>query len=452
MKDKDLQQLLDEVAGRLGVVGAQLGVYHDGVQREFATGQRNRELGLSVTTDTLFQIGSTTKVFTAALVMSLVDAGKLDLDTPVCQYIEDLRLADTDAQQRMTLRHLLSMSSGLDNGTYHDYGRGDDALGRYVQALAGLPQIFAPGAAFGYSNASTNVAGHAAARVLGQTWERALTDRILAPLELASTKLLAEDLLLHPVALGYYKPEPEAQLQRTPVGILRSMGPSGAMTYSTAGNLLALARMFLDSGRSLQGTPVLSAAAIETMQQPQVKLPTRLFADEWCVGAYRKQWGNDVLHGHSGTTGSGSSMLLWCPARRVAIATTVNVANQGYPLADRIFDVVFPNLFGIPKPGSLAPPPAPGVRVDHDVYVGRFEAHAMTLDVTSKDGKLMLDGSIWSNPVTDCELIPLGESRFLPRDPTVSGNRNWDVAFWGRDSRGRTTHFLQGVFPLRRTG
>ena len=50
------------------------------------------------------------------------------------------------------------------------------------------------------------------------------------------------------------------------------------------------------------------------------------------------------------------------------------------------------------------------------------------------------------------ELVPIGDDRFLPVDPAMGGNRGWDVAFWGTDGSGRATHFLNGVFGMRRTG
>lgn len=135
---------------------------------EVATGLANRERNLPVTGDTLFQIGSTTKVFNAALVMALVDEGKLDLDLPVRTWITDFRLADESAARRITLRQPLSMWAGLDNGPYQDYGRGDDAVARYVASLAPIPQVFEPGTAFGYSNVGSSVAGLAAQRAMGR--------------------------------------------------------------------------------------------------------------------------------------------------------------------------------------------------------------------------------------------------------------------------------------------
>jgi CubicO group peptidase (beta-lactamase class C family) len=454
MDDKELQSLLDDTATRLRVVGAQMAIYIGGEQREFTTGYRNLELKLPVTPDTLFQIGSTTKVFNAVLVMMLVDTGKVALDAPIQEYLADFRLADSEAARTITLRHLLSMTAGLDNGTYYDHGRGNDALGRYVEALSAIPHIFAPGSGFGYSNASTNVAGHALARVTGQPWEQLLMERVFAPLGLTQCELFAEDLLRHPLALGYVVSEARVERARA-WSYPRSIAPAGGLTCSSAGDLVRLARLFLSHGRSIAGLQVLSPDAVRTMQEPQIKLPTRLYADEWCVGPYRKRWGGYELHGHSGTNLGGSSMLLWCPEKNVAIATVVNVANQGYPLADAVFDVVFPRIFGIDKPATLTPANATPISADLAPYAGRFEAFGMRYSFAVEDGRLMLSAvapEMGLIAATKCELIPLGEDRFLPSDPRISGNRNWDIAFWGRDINGRPSNLAQGVFPLRRTG
>jgi CubicO group peptidase (beta-lactamase class C family) len=89
---------------------------------DFVTGMANAELGLPMTAETVVQIGSTTKVLNAALIMSLVDDGTLDLDRPVKAYIPNLDLEDDDAERTITLRQLLSMTSGLDNGPYTRHG------------------------------------------------------------------------------------------------------------------------------------------------------------------------------------------------------------------------------------------------------------------------------------------------------------------------------------------
>ena len=87
------------------------------------------------TTDSVFQIGSITKVWTATVVMQLVDEGLLDLDTPVVEVLPELQLADPDVTKQVTMRHLLTHTSGIDGDVFTDTGRGDDCLEKYVALL-----------------------------------------------------------------------------------------------------------------------------------------------------------------------------------------------------------------------------------------------------------------------------------------------------------------------------
>ena len=452
---RKLQALLDETARALGIVGAQLAVFDGQNVAEFATGFANLERKLSVTPDTLFQIGSTTKVFNAALIMTLVDEGKLDLDTPVTKWITDFALPEADAANRINLRQLLSMSSGLDNGPYQEYGRGDDALDRYVAALSSIPLIFPPGTAYGYANAGTNVAGLAAERAMGKNWETLLAERVLKPLGLEQSANFPEDLLFHSVALGYARRAGSTEPTRVRFwGLPRSMAPAGGTLCCSAGDLVRFGRMFLSDGKSATGTAVLSPAAVRTMHTPVVTLPAKLIAQRWCAGPYYKQWGGVELFGHSGTNSGGSSTLLWCPSKRFAIATIANVPNQGYPLADRVFDAVLPEMFGVTKPKLPTAATATRVSVDLKRYLGRFQSWGSTITFVDEGGKLIArvqsgtgDPSRAPNMVS--EIVPIGDDRFLPVDPAMGGNRGWDVAFWG-DSGGRATHFLNGVFAFRR--
>ena len=73
--------------------------------------------------------------------------------------------------------------------------------------------------------------------------------------------------------------------------------------------------------------------------------------------------------------------------------------------------------------------------------------------MTDEGGKLVARTFSGRNeqPNLTSEIVSMGEDRFLPVDPAMGGNRGWDVAFWGNDG-GKATHFLNGVFAMRRTG
>ena len=100
------------------------------------TASLNKDTGVEATTDSVFQIGSITKVWTATVAMQLVDEGLLDLDAPVADVLPELRLADPDVAKRVTMRHLLTHTSGIDGDVFTDTGRGDDCLEKYVAQLA----------------------------------------------------------------------------------------------------------------------------------------------------------------------------------------------------------------------------------------------------------------------------------------------------------------------------
>src|SRR3954466_14290626 len=113
----EVQGWLDENVASLvekyDVRGAAWAVLHDGEVVDGAAGILSKATGVEATADSVFQIGSITKVWTATLVMQLVDEGKLDLEAPVRQYLPEFRLAVEDAAAAVTVRQLLNHTAGF---------------------------------------------------------------------------------------------------------------------------------------------------------------------------------------------------------------------------------------------------------------------------------------------------------------------------------------------------
>lgn len=451
-----VQALADEVAADLGIVGAQVAIATGEDILEVATGLANAEQGRPVTTETLFQVGSTTKLHTALLVMQLVDEGLVGLDEPVASYLPGIPLGTDDTwTAEVTPRQLMSMTSGIDNGPYDDTGVGDDSIARSVAQIAPIPMTHRPGTAYGYSNASTNVSGLLVERITGLTWDAAMEGRLLTPAGLSRSVTTPYDLLFHEVAVGHLPgPDGEPVVIR-PFGLPRGMGPAGGTLCTSAGDLVRLAQLFLREGAAADGTRVLSAEAVTQMHTRQVDVPAVLFADGWCVGPFVKVWDGVQVFGHTGTNTGGSSCLLWVPEFGVAIATTVNVANMGYPFADRVVREVFERLVGIVKPG--VPDPVPLDPAEVAQVVGYYEMYGAGYDVVANEAGLSLTVTgtagapgteSWSQAT---DLIPIGAYRYLPTDEAITANHMWEIAFVPPTDGEGCPLLYNGAFAARRT-
>src|SRR4051812_21796697 len=103
---------IERAMDKYAVPGVALGIIQDGAIETMGFGVTSVENPLPVDADTLFQIGSISKTFTATAIVRLVEAGMLDLDAPLRRYLPDLRLADEGVAERVTLRHVLSHRGG----------------------------------------------------------------------------------------------------------------------------------------------------------------------------------------------------------------------------------------------------------------------------------------------------------------------------------------------------
>src|SRR4029453_15299233 len=117
------QSRLDELARRHAVPGASLAVLADAEVTALATGVLHAGTGVEATTDSLFQIGSITKLYTATVLLRLVDQGLASEDTPVVEIVPEFRVADPQVSRGGALGALLSPPSGINGDFAHDTGR-----------------------------------------------------------------------------------------------------------------------------------------------------------------------------------------------------------------------------------------------------------------------------------------------------------------------------------------
>ena len=139
----------------------------------------------------------------------------IDLDEPVRRYLPNFQVADDAVSEAVTIRHLLTHTSGIDGDHFADTGRGDGALRRYVETCAELPQVHPLGATMSYCNTGYTVLGRMLEVVTDTVWDDLLRTRLIQPLELTHTVTLPEDVLRFRAAIGHIQP-PGQELRPAP--------------------------------------------------------------------------------------------------------------------------------------------------------------------------------------------------------------------------------------------
>ncbi|MFI6662110.1 serine hydrolase [Streptomyces sp. NPDC050523] len=416
------QRRLDALAARHKVPGATLGILrlrpgaddslHD-ERVDAAGGVLNVDTGVPATADSVFQIGSMSKVWTATLVMQLVDEGRLDLDEPLLTVLPELRLADPEATKAVTMRHLLTHTSGIDGDVFTDTGRGDDCLEKYVAGLADVAQNHPLGATWSYCNSGFSLMGRVVEKLTGVTWDEAMRERIFGPLGLGHTGTLPEEALLHRAAAGHVTHGGGAP-ERAPVWSLpRSLGPAGLIN-STVADVLAFARAHLCGGRTADGGSLLSEAGTAEMAERQAELPDPYtLGDSWGLGWIRFTWGGQLVLGHDGNTIGQLAFLRLLPAQGIAVTLLTNGGNAR-DLYEDLFREIFAELAGIDIPRPPAPPQHPPT-VDVGRHTGVYERAGMRIDVLERDGEGVLRTTA-TGPLAELVPDPVEEHTMTPLD------------------------------------
>ena len=380
------------------------------------------------TPDTQYRVGSITKTFTAAAILQLRDAGRLDLEDTLDEHVEGVPHAPS-------LRRLLSHTSGLQRETHDDAWltkRFADAA-ELVETLERAEQVLPAGARFHYSNLAFALLGIVVERVSGLAYPDYVRQRLLEPLGLERTSFEPQA----PAATGYLvQPYAEGVWDEAPVET--GAWIAAGQLWGTVRDLCRWAAFLADPDES-----VLSRASVEEMRTVQTIDDHERWTSGYGLGLGLRRDGERVLAGHGGSMPGFIAGVLVSPRERVGAAVLTNSSTA------RIADLV-PKLVTTtadrwpvpPEPWHVEEPPPDDVLpllglwfLEGDEVVfswrnGRLEARAR-------------DDPDWKAPSV---FVREGEDRWR----TESGPEHGELLRLERDDEGRLARMVWAGYPVTR--
>lgn len=300
-----------------------------GVVLEKSYGFRDLTTHAPVTAQTLFNIGSISKSFTALGIAQLVDHHKLDLDVPIIGYAPDLRLGDPRMTRSLTLRQLLSHTSGLPPDEQWPSQVPSSRKG-IIREFATMPITAQPGTRFQYCSRCVVLAAYVLERVSGQTWETYTRTQILAPLGMTAASFGPSGLerttdaaqpYQHDAALGH------VQVPWGRLAYLDPLGPAGGMDASIA-ELTRYALFQLGDGMMF-GRRVLSAQMMAELHRPEIAVGSAwtsvLFEDlHYALGWFTAEYRGVRLIYHNGANPGFRAAIVLVPSAKAGVVVLAN--------------------------------------------------------------------------------------------------------------------------------
>jgi CubicO group peptidase (beta-lactamase class C family) len=345
-----LDDLIAEQMGEHHIAGAIVSVVKDG-ELFLAKGYGSADLenGTPVDPDqTLFSVGSLSKLFTWTAVMQLAEQGQVDLHADVNSYLKGSPIPATYPEP-ITLAHLMTHTTGFEELATARFPLDVDLvlpLDEYVDEMQPA-RVRPPGTTVGYSNYAASLAGFVVQEVSGMPYEQYIEENILGPLGMARSTFrqpvpsaLADDL-----AVGYVYRKGEHR----PHQEWMQDGPAGALA-TTAPDVARFMIAHLQDGRYGEAR-ILQASTAQEMHRLQFSVHPQ--AGGWTYGFIERVVNGERIIWHSGVIGTFRSVLVLLPERNVGFFVSFSGAGVDWNEFTRAFmDRTYPA-----PPAPAAPEP-----------------------------------------------------------------------------------------------
>ena len=349
------------------------------------------EGGVPVTPQTLFRIGSVTKPLTGTALMRLLESGVLDLDTPVKKYVPWLKFSERGAEERITLRMLMSHTAGLPHASHEDspFGRRDrDGLEAHIREQ--MPQyafIAPPGKVYSYGNADIDLVGYIAERVSDKPYTQLMQELVFDPLEMRRTTFDPQVAMTYPFAQAHDLAD-DGTLRALHLFADNSTQYPSGFAMSTVLDLANFSILHMKQG-SFRGKRILSPEAVREMHKTHADMYTITDAGYGLTFASRTYKGVRRV-GHGGVLTTYRSYFIMAPRAEAAVILLSSRRDPGFPLeqlAHEILDEVLNLPKQVPMPVAVEPDRSLWTR-----YVGSYVGHRTGIAIIQiVDDQLILE-------------------------------------------------------------
>lgn len=334
--------------------------------------------------DTVYRVGSVSKLFTDIAVMQLVERGQLSLDAPVAQYLPDFKPINPFHKQ-ITLRQLMTHRSGLVReppvGNYFDDR--NSSLAEMVRSLNQTTLVYGPESRIKYSNAAIGVVGFVLQETQKEPFTKYLQEKLLEPLGLKRSSFepradLMRDLA-HSLMWTYHGREFDAP------SFELGIAPAGCM-YSTATDLARFLTILFAGGIGPKG-PILKATTLDQMWTPQFDKPDA--KESFGIGFHITEFEGHRRVGHNGAIYGFATELSALPKEKlgVVVIASRDVANA---VTTHIADVALRQMMAV-HDGKALPKIEETTPLKPELarrLAGRYRAGDRILDLEEHSGRL----------------------------------------------------------------
>ncbi len=451
-----LQDQWQAALNKHDVPGGAVAVYRDGRITDRAHwGIANLKTGVEVDENTLFQIGSNSKVFNVTLLMQLVDEGLLDLDDPVQKYLPDFSLRNPHYAAQVTVRMLVNHSSGIDCEMFEQWEFDRDRIVDGYRYVCQAPSLFPPGSDLAYSNGATLVAGHLIQTVRQRGWYELVQERLFDALDMEYAIVNPVDAIRHRTALGHVHDAQGRLAAASRAHLPLAMAPAGSVITMSASDQLLFAAMHLRDGIGLNGRRIISEASARMMRELNSQQNVGGFHQRFGLG-----WGigEDGIVRHAGGTIGGCAQLILHVPSGTALSLLAN-ADTGMAAISELAQDFLQQEFGLdPMAHYQARPDQGDLRFEAAACVGVFTSRNAWFELKVADGQLVLAAGACAQEkpeldqamFTDLRLVPLGENAF--RAAPAEGQDLQDFAMFLTMPVGLAGADANGVFQRFRCG